>query len=512
MKLSKTILPHVILTLLLLSILVLTQLPSIEKMLHRWNEGDNDYCFLIIPLFIYLCWDRRFNGKTGFRFDVFEWSWMGFVVLGAAAGFMVLGAVGAVESILYGGLYVALVGIVVLLYGYRARLLAFPLLILAFMVPLPPFINRTLTFNLKMAATTLSVKMLRLFEISVLQTGNIIDLGGDKLQVVDACSGLRYFVPLILMALLVGYFFNKGLWRRLLLLAIVPPLSIVVNAFRIFVSGWLTVNGYRELAQSFFHDFSGWAVFMLAGAILVGISYLLRKIGRSRPQPSIQDRGAYPGNGRFKPLALTAIVGLLFVLSGFTMRNVPTAANLPERARLEQFPMEIAQWRGTQQFLSQEIMKELWADDYVSALYRNPATANTIQLLIPFYAVQGAQNAAHAPQSCLLGSGFDLLRSKDRTVPVNGGGSLTVRTLLMKQGDTKILSSYFFFMRGRVITDPWVNKFYMMVDAFRDRRTDGALVRAELHMTPGQSEEEAFEVLSGFLKEVWGLLPEYVPV
>ena len=512
MKLSKTIVPHVILTLLLLSILVLTQFPSIEKMLHRWNEGDNDYCFLVIPLFLYLCWDRRFNGKTGFRFDLFEWSWLGFVVLVAAAGFMVLGAVGAVEIILYGGLYVALVGIVVLLYGHRARLLAFPLLILAFMVPLPPFINRTLTFNLKMAATTLSVKMLRFFEISVLQTGNIIDLGRDKLQVVDACSGLRYFVPLILMALLVGYFFNKGLWRCLVLLAVVPPLSIVVNAFRIFVSGWLTVNGHRKLAQSFFHDFSGWAVFMLAGAILVGISYLLRKIGRPRPLTPIRDRGAPSGRGLFKPLAFTATVCLLFVLSGFAMRSAPTAANLPERARLEQFPMEIAQWRGTQQFLSQEIMKELWADDYVSALYHNPGSGNRIQLLIPFYAYQGTRHTAHAPQSCLLGGGFDLLKSEDRQVSTANGQPLSVRTLLLKQGNTRVLSAYFFFQRGRVITSPWENKFYLMVDALTRQRTDGALVRAELHMTPGQSEEEAFQMLSGFLKEIWGILPTYVPV
>ena len=487
-------------------------LPVIQKLGIRWNTGDNNYCFLIVPLFVYLCWDRKYNGKNGFNFGDLSWSLWGLPVILAALGFMLLGELGSVETILYVGLWLALVGLAFLFYGWRTRHLAFPLLILAFMVPLPPFINRMLTFKLKMAATTIAVNMLRAVEISVLQTGNIIDLGMDKLQVVDACSGLRYFVPMILLALLVGYFFNKGLWRRLLLVAIVPPLSIVVNAFRIFVSGWLTVHGYRELAQSFFHDFSGWVVFMIAGGILVGISAALKKIGRLSASPPLKDKGFPSPAGLTKPLALTAMACLLFATGGFALQKAPSSANLPDRVKLEGFPMQIAQWQGRQQFLSKEIMDQLWADDYVSALYHHPGSGNRIQLLIPFYEYQGTRHTAHAPQSCLLGGGFDLLKTEDRVLPTPNGGPIKIRTLHLKQGDTRILGAYFFLQRGRVITNPWENKFYLMWDALTQQRTDGALVRAELHMTPGQSEEEAFGVLSGFLKAIWGILPQYVPV
>ena len=486
--------------------------PTLEKLIFRWDTGDNNYCYLIIPLVAYLCWDRRFDGQIGFRFSHFRWSFWGLLLILPSMGFMLLGELGSVETIMYGGLWLTMVGIVILLYGWRARHLAFPLLVLAFMVPLPPFINRMLTFKLKMAATTIAVKMLRAVEISVLQTGNIIDLGVNKLQVVDACSGLRYFVPMILLALLVGYFFNRGLWRRLLLLSVVLPLSIVVNAFRIFVSGWLTVNGHRELAQSFFHDFSGWVVFMIAAAILLVISVILRKIGRLTPNTPLIDRVRALHTGRMKPLALTAAACLLFAVSGYIIQSSPSSANLPPRMQLENFPMTIAQWQGHQQFLSKEIMEQLWADDYVSALYRNPDAANSIQLLIPFYEYQGTRHTAHAPQSCLLGGGFDLLKSEDRLLNTGNGQAIRIRTLLLKQGNTRILGSYFFFERGRVITSPWLNKFYLIVDAITRQRTDGALVRAELHMTPGQTEEQAFEMLSGFLKEIWALLPAYVPV
>ncbi|MFZ7126486.1 MAG: VPLPA-CTERM-specific exosortase XrtD [Desulfobacterales bacterium] len=496
---------------LLIAVLAASFLPPIQKLVQQWNTGDNNYCFLIPPLVAYLCWDRRFDGQKGFRFGEFTWSAWGLLVLTAAVGLMVLGELGAVETIVYGGLWLAIVGLTVLLYGRRSRHLAFPLLVLVFMVPLPAFINRMLTFRLKMAATTLAVKIMRLFDISVLQSGNIIDLGIDKLQVVDACSGLRYFVPMIPLALLIGYFHGRGLWRRLALLIVVAPLTVLINGLRIFVSGWLTVHGYQELAQNFFHDLAGWFIFMIAGATLFAIASLLNKVGRASHPELPADAASDASMGLHRAVVLTFMATVIFVVGGWAVQSRPSAAGIPDRSSFEAFPMEIGRWRGQQLYLSQDVLGELWSDDYVSAVYRSPETANTINLLIPYYSFQGTRNTAHAPQSCLLGGGFDLIRTQDRIVPLDGDGELTVRTLLMRQGNTRILASYFFFMRGRVIVSPWLNKYYLMVDAVQRGRTDGALVRAELVMAPGQDEEEAFQVLSGFLQRLWVLLPEYVP-
>lgn len=69
-----------------------------------------------------------------------------------------------------------------------------------------------------------------------------------------------------------------------------------------------------------------------------------------------------------------------------------------------------------------------------------------------------------------------------------------------------------FFQRGHVITSPWWNKLYLMYDAFTQHRTDGALVRVEMALAPGQTEEQAFPILEGFIAEVWRVLPEYVPL
>lgn len=83
--------------------------------------------------------------------------------------------------------------------------------------------------------------------------------------------------------------------------------------------------------------------------------------------------------------------------------------------------------------------------------------------------------------------------------------------MTLEKGDARIPGSYFFFQRGRVITSPWLNKFYLMWDAFKKRRTDGALVRVEMVLTPGQTVEEAWLVLEDFIVSLWDILPEYVP-
>ena len=493
-NLIKYALPGIMLAAFLLGFLSLLQ-----KMAIRWDTGDNSYCYLIIPLVIYLCWEK----KDSFRFSEFSWNLWGLLPVGLSILLMIIGELGSVETLLYIGIWGCIVGVMFVLYGTRLFRLWFPLLILAFIVPLPAFINRMLTFQLKLAASSLSVSMLRLAGVSVLQDGNIIDLGITQLQVVDACSGLRYLMPLILMALLFGYFYCRRWWQNAILLITVIPLSIVVNGMRIFVTGLLHVWGKPELAEDFFHDFSGWIVFMLAGAILFGISLLLRRIEKSSKLEDrlTVDRSPFtvhnvPGasqaieenrkpetvsehnvqNGWRKPMAITLIICLLFVGSGYALQRLPSAANMPERTSFDNFPMAIGDWQAKRDYLSQEILNSLWSDDYVSATFYN-SSRHAIHLLIPFYEYQGTRHTAHAPQSCMLGGGWALINSTARVVTAADGTRFPIMTSVWEKGGTRVLGSYFFFQRGRTITSPWMNKYWLMVDAFTRQRTDGALVR-----------------------------------
>jgi EpsI family protein len=185
---------------------------------------------------------------------------------------------------------------------------------------------------------------------------------------------------------------------------------------------------------------------------------------------------------------------------------------IPERTKFDSFPMEIAGWQGSRNYLSQEILDSLWADDYVNATFNRKGVANTLYLLIPYYEYQGTRHTAHAPQSCLLGGGFELVQSSTRTIRVSASRDIDIGLLHLQKGDMQMLASYFFYERGRVITSPWLNKLYLMWDAFRLRRTDGALVRVEMTVPPGQNIAEAEKMLTDFITGgLWPLLPVYIP-
>jgi amino acid transporter len=134
------------------------------------------------------------------------------------------------------------------------------------------------------------------------------------------------------------------------LLAVVLPLSIVVNSFRIFATGMLHLWGYPELAENLFHDFAGLVIFLLAATILFGVSMVLKRFGpdsAAPPKPETVNREPetvfnpnVPNdqNGWKKPVAATAILCLLFVGSGQALQRLPSARNLPERTSLRPSP------------------------------------------------------------------------------------------------------------------------------------------------------------------------------
>ncbi len=481
--------------------------PIFQKMSFHWSHGDNSYCYLVIPLFIYLCWDRR----ERFRFNEFSWDIWGILPIIFFVGLILVGELGSVVTLLYIGTWGCAAGTIFLIYGRRTRLLAFPLLILLFIVPLPPYVNRTLTFELKLAASSLATFLLRTSGVSVFQDGNIIDLGITQLQVVDACSGLRYLIPLFLLALLIGHFFSKGLWRKVVLLFFVVPVSVFLNSFRIWVTGILTIKGHGELAENLFHDFAGWLIFMIAGVMIFGVTLVLKRIRFGHKRTKTDDPWSTQVKGMTKPIVPTIIVGLIFVTSGYALKQIPEARNLPQRENFKSFPMQIGKWEGRRSYISKEILDKIWADDYVQATYFKPNTRTAIHVLIPFYEYQGTRHTAHAPQSCMLGGGWALTQSKERAVKLGNGQDITLMTMNLEKGNSKILGSYFFFMRGRVITSPWLNKLYLMWDSFSKQRTDGALVRAEMVVAPGQSMEDAWVELEEFIADLWEVLPRYVP-
>src|ERR1039457_5061617 len=137
------------------------------------------------------------------------------------------------------------------------------------MVPLPEFLYQNVSAELQLLSSEIGVWFIRLFGISVYLEGNVIDLGAYRLQVAEACSGLRYLFPLMIIGFLVAYFFKTAFWKRALLFLSSIPITILMNSLRIGAI-WLMVEHWGEsMEEVSVHEFQGWVVFMASGALLV---------------------------------------------------------------------------------------------------------------------------------------------------------------------------------------------------------------------------------------------------
>ncbi len=489
----------------LLGILIIVYIPILKKILHRWNQGNNSYCYLVPFIFFYLCWEKRKH----FDFTSFSGSYIGLILLFFAICISLIGSLSSLETFLYLGFYLSVVSLGLTLYGKRLKHLAFPFFILFFIIPLPPFINRLLTFKLQLLTSSLAVTLMRLSGFSVFQEGNIIDLGITQLQVADACSGLRYFMPMVLLCSLIGYYFLRNLWSRILLFVFVPLICIIANALRIYLTAFLYLKGYKELAQGFSHFFVGWLVFILAGCFLLLIALILKKLEREKFE--------IKKSSEIKPakLVLQKIYILSFllitVIGGVGLHFFPKTFFIPEKIDFSSFPLHIDGWYGKKLVLSKKILKSLWADKYVYNVYRRDDFPGIIYVFIPYYKYQTAWHTAHTPQSCILGGGWFILRSGEWKLKVSSHKFIPIKYMWLVRNNEYMLTTYFFFERGRVIISPWWHKFYLFWDGLTRRRTDGALVRVEMLLNNNNiSPHEAEYKLKRFLLDLWPILNKFI--
>jgi exosortase D (VPLPA-CTERM-specific) len=476
-------------------------------LVHFWNGEDYSHCYLIVPIIIYLVWNNRSriaeaSGGSGF---------FGYLLLLISILFLFIGRFGSLRYFVNLSMWASFCGMALVALGQRSfRALWLPMVIGVFAIPFPAFIDRLASFRLRLISSYLSEQVLRLLNIPVFREGNVIDLGVIQLQVVDACSGLRYLWPSILMALLVGWFFLKAPWKRIVLLLASIPVTIFSNAFRIALTGILTKFIDPVLAQGFFHDFSGWLVYVLSLGILWGITMLLASERDKNSGDDVKPVDVARFNavlpGAWNGAVVLVLLATLWAGPFFLKQQQYT----PHRNRFTGLPMQVAQWQGKYSKLSEPVLKSLGLDDYMNGQFSTPGERGDIWVLVSWYAHQTVEHAAHAPTSCLLGGGWDML-SKRVLPPVSGGRAFPVTQMVLGKGSQKLISNFWLLQRGRVVTSEWLNKWYLVQDALLQQRTDGALVRIEMAVPPGKTVEQVQETLNGFAASLRQELSVYLP-
>ena len=163
-------------------------------------------------------------------------------------------------------------GLVWTLLG-RAMLghIKFVLFVLLLAIPLPAVLFNQITFPLQLLASRLASVLLPLAGVPVLREGNVIQLPAMQLEVAEACSGIRSLMSLFTVAVLYGYFLDRVTWRRVVLALASIPIAVAANAARIFGTGLCVQYWDPQKALGFFHEFSGWLMFLVS----LGCLYLV---------------------------------------------------------------------------------------------------------------------------------------------------------------------------------------------------------------------------------------------
>jgi exosortase len=246
-----------------------------------WNDPEAGHGLLLAPISLWLAW------KAGLRPERKPNVILGGMFLVGAVGLRYLSGLAAELFTMRMSMVMALMGIVIFFWGFRQVLhwwLPFSLFILS--VPIPAVLTNALAFPLQLKASSMGASLLEFRHVPVKLMGNVILLPGRQLFVTEACSGLRSLTALLALGLLVGGVFLKYPASRAMLVAITLPVAIVVNAFRVFLTGFLVFYVSPEMGEGFMHMSEGWLLFIVAfvilGVMAWGMRFVERKLERRK--------------------------------------------------------------------------------------------------------------------------------------------------------------------------------------------------------------------------------------
>jgi exosortase len=250
--------------------------PILEALILDWWRDPNYGHGFLVPVFAgFVLWKER----TRLAEIPLKPSNFGFLVMLGAVGLLLVGSLGAELFTSRFSMLVLIGGIVMFLAGWRMlRAVSFPLAFLILMIPIPVLIFNKIAFPLQLVASRFATSGLQLVNVPVLREGNLIQLPNYTLEVVDACSGIRSLMTLITLAVAYGYLVENRRWARYLLVLLMIPIAIVSNGIRIMGTGILTYKFGHEAAEGFFHEFSGWVIFVAAMILMFACHWVLRKI------------------------------------------------------------------------------------------------------------------------------------------------------------------------------------------------------------------------------------------
>ena len=453
----------------------------------RWElQEEYSHGYLIPLVSLFILWEKRFQIAASYQ----GYSWWGLPIIVLALIILLVGEVSALYMLIHYSFILLLFGLSLAFLGSATRYTWVAIALLGFAVPLPYFIEVILTSKLQLISSQLGVEIIRLCRIPVFLSGNIIDLGNYQLQVVEACSGLRYLFPLMSLGFIGAYLYQASVWKRAVLFLSTVPITIFMNSLRIAITGILVDNWGTEMAEGFLHDFEGWLIFMACGGLLL-LEVFLMELFTTRL--SVRQAFAVPvsvsaeqfSSQNINPLQLSKPIAVSIPLLLLALAGVGSLDNREEDATFKKtelisFPLKFDDWFGREDRIEADVAEKLGFTEYVMINYQN-LQHRPVNFYVAYYASQRKGVSPHSPKVCIPGGGWEIAKFSRTTVD-----EMPVNRVLIRKGTQDQIVYYWFEERGTPIAKEYLKKWLLFKDALFLNRTDGSLVRVT---TPVMSDE-----------------------
>ena len=478
------------------------------------NDEDYNYAFLIPLISAYLIWERRrqiistpINTNMGGGIFFFL-----FLIIS------VYGILGSSPSAVRPAIPLIILSVTLFCFGWEMfKVLVFPLSLLIFMIPLPTLFGTVIGVHLKTISTLLGKAILMLAGISVFVEGNVIDLGVTQLQVVDACSGLRYILPLLALGVLFAYFFEKTRWKQIVFVISTIPIAILTNGIRIGATGILARLYGAEVAEGFFHGFSGWLVFMLAFALLlllhVGMGFITHRpksgVEKKRSVKEISTIDKSHSLSIHFPVVIVSVFMLAVGLLGFSTSTLPA---IRIQGGLAGFPMSFKEWSGKREIVPAEIISLSGAEDAFSAVYLDHQKS-AVSLYVGYRGSPfgESENFFHSPSVCLPSSGWKTMSFGTHVINnVAQFSNITVKKMLIERMGERQLVYYWFQTRNRVSHDVNINRFHLTLHALQRDNTHDLFIRPIMPLKKDERVEDAEIKVDQFVRDMMEALLKFL--
>jgi exosortase len=246
------------------------------KLVYDWYTiPDYSHGFLVPFFAAFLIWDRR----KALKATPIRQTWSGIVLVIFSIMVLILGVYGVELFTARISFLMLVTGLIATLFGWAmVRELRFPLLVLVLAIPFPAILFNRITFPLQLLASRIASDILPWLGVPTLHEGNVIELPVMKLEVAEACSGIRSLMSLFTLAVFYGYFLEHTTKRRVILALASIPIAVTANVARIVGTGLCVQYWDPEKALGFFHEFSGWVMFVVSLACLYLVHRAMRLI------------------------------------------------------------------------------------------------------------------------------------------------------------------------------------------------------------------------------------------